>query len=68
MQSNILQYGRDQLDFASSEILSSFVSWYYWTCYLFPGIALLLIRVVFLQDLVVLTTPSAIGIVLVALV
>ena len=38
-QSNILQYGRDQLDFASSEILSSFVFWYYWSCYLLPGIA-----------------------------
>ena len=36
-QSNILQYGTDQLDFASSEVLSSFVSWYYWTCYLLPS-------------------------------
>ena len=35
-QSNILQYGTDQLDFASSEVLSSFASWYYWTCYLIP--------------------------------
>ena len=35
-QSNILQYGTDQLDFASSEVLSRFASWYYWTCYLLP--------------------------------
>ena len=28
-QSNLLQYGMDQLDFASSKVLSSFVYWYY---------------------------------------
>ena len=40
-QSNILQYGTDQLDFASSEVLSSFAFWYYWTCFLPPWGALL---------------------------
>ena len=34
-QANALQYGVDQLDFPSSEVLSSFVYWYYWTSYAF---------------------------------
>ena len=34
-QANALQYGIDQLDFPSSEVLSSFVYWYYWTSYAF---------------------------------
>ena len=36
-QSNALQYGVDQLDFPSSEVLSSFVYWYYWTSHAFIG-------------------------------
>lgn len=38
-QANIIPFGVDQLDFASSEVLSSFVQWYYWTCYVFFSLA-----------------------------
>ena len=51
-QSNILQYGSDQLDFASSEVHSSFVYWYYWTCYLIPGIVQLVLSLMFIDTTV----------------
>ena len=41
-EANVIQYGRDQLDFASSEVLSSFVYWCYWTQYL-PTLLLILV-------------------------
>ena len=45
-QANALQYGVDQLDFPSSEVISSFVYWYYWTSYAFisPIVALSFFR------------------------
>ena len=33
-EANVIQFGTDQLNFASSEVLSSYVYWYYWTVYL----------------------------------
>ena len=41
-QTNALQYGVDQLDFPSSEVLSSFVYWYYWASYAFYSLAIML--------------------------
>ena len=47
-QANALQYGVDQLDFPPSEVISSFVYWYYWTSYVFisPIVALSFFRVI----------------------
>ena len=51
-QANALQYGVDQLDFPSSEVLSSFVYWYYWTGYAFISPIVVLS---FFQEIVYLT-------------
>ena len=42
-ESNIIQFGTDQLLFASSDQLSNFVHWSFWCMYLVPGLVILII-------------------------
>ena len=42
-ESNIIQFGTDQLIFASSDMLSNFVHWSFWCMYLVPALIVLCI-------------------------
>ena len=42
-ESNVIQFGTDQLLFASSDVLSNFVHWSFWCTYLVPALTTLLI-------------------------
>ena len=49
---NIIQFGTDQLQFASSEELSSFVYWFSWV-YVLPNFFYLLYEIIFKENMIV---------------